>query len=84
MANPELDVTSKERDALTFINEYTEMNGFPPSQREVAEALGWAGVASANEMMRVLIAKGLLTAAGRIPRGINITSTGMKALTEEL
>jgi SOS-response transcriptional repressor LexA len=59
--------------ALRCIKESVEARGYPPSQREIAAACGWASASSSNTLLRI---------APGIPRGIQITESGMVAMTE--
>jgi repressor LexA len=68
--------------ALRCIKESVEARGYPPSQREIAAACGWASASSSNTLLRILEARGLIRIAPGIPRGIQITESGMVAMTE--
>ena len=69
---------------LDAIRSHIERHGYPPSQREIA---GYAHRASPNtghNMLRKLVAAGLVEVQPAMPRTLRITSAGMAALTEEL
>jgi repressor LexA len=72
----------KERQVLRFIDESVKMRGYPPSRREIAEHVGWSSPGHVNEVLRVLAARGLIRLDPNIPRGIQVTTTGMVAMTE--
>lgn len=74
--------TETEIEVLRYIRDTVRMRGYPPSQREIAAAVGWASASDANATLRTLEARGLLRLAPGIPRGITITDAGMVALTE--
>lgn len=73
-----------EITALRYIKHCVETRGYPPSQREIATACGWAGASSAHNLLKIMEARGYIAIATGVPRGLTITPLGMKAMTEEL
>jgi repressor LexA len=69
---------------LRLIRDCVAQRGYPPSRREIAEACGWAGPSSAQDLVRLLEARGLIRTAPGIPRGLQITEAGMVAITEHV
>lgn len=67
----------------SWINDYTTMNGYPPSRREMQAKFGF-GLSTAQKALDILVEEGLLTVTPGIPRGIRITKAGMKAITEKM
>lgn len=70
-----------ERLALNAIVDAIAERGYPPSQRELAVACGWSAASSANNLVRLLEAKGLLEVAPGVSRGLRITPLGHAHLT---
>lgn len=68
--------------ALKYIRESVDERGYPPSQRELAAACGWSSPSQANNLIRLMEARGLIVTAPGIPRGLKITAAGMVAATE--
>lgn len=71
------------REVLAYIGWYREAYGYPPSRREMTERFG-VSLHTAQRMLARLIEEGLLEVTPHIPRAINITRAGMKAITEDL
>ena len=59
-------------ELVNFIISYTETNGFPPSRRQMAEALGMSSVESAQKRIERLVREGVITRAPGVPRGIRV------------
>ena len=70
--------------ALRTIDEHIKLYGFPPTQRQIAEATGHPSSSSGARVVRRLQAEGLVEVTPRRSRGLRITRSGMKALTETL
>lgn len=68
--------------ALRLIKTSLEVRGYPPSQREIATACGWASSSNAAVLIHIMQAKGLLKVTPGISRGISLTEAGMIAVTE--
>lgn len=69
--------------ALKFIREYTDEHGYPPTRREVGEAIGRAKSTVQDIIVR-LRDRGLIRVQPYGSRTAVITEAGAKALTEEL
>lgn len=65
----------EQRDrAVAFIAEHTAEHGWPPTVREVAEALG-VNLSTAHEHLRILAAEGRIV-KGSGPRMIRVAAGG--------
>ena len=63
-------LTPRQRRVLDVIRDSVERRGYPPSMREIGEAVGLTSVSSVSHQLRQLQAKGLLRRdANRPPRG---------------
>jgi SOS-response transcriptional repressor LexA len=69
-------------DVLRWIVGYRDSHGYPPSRRELTEHFG-VSLNTAQRMLARMIEEGLLEVTPNIPRGINITGAGMKAISED-
>lgn len=70
------------RTVLRLIVDSVSSNGYPPSRREITEAIGKVSYSEAQRVVRVLEGKGLVEIEPRTARGLRITRAGMVALTE--
>lgn len=68
--------------ALQTIHKSLEDRGFPPSQREIAAVCGWRSPSQANNLLRLMEAKGLIDLAPGIPRGLRVTVVGAKMVAD--
>lgn len=65
------DMTPTQARYLSYIHTYTEGFGLPPSELEIADAIG-VSPPSANQMMKTLERKGLIQRQPGVPRSIQI------------
>lgn len=66
--------------ALAFIHQFVELNGYPPSIREIGAAVDERSPAQAKIVVDGLTKRGWLRRVPNIPRGIIITPEGMDVL----
>ncbi|HBE9082245.1 LexA family protein [Serratia fonticola] len=64
------NLTKRQSQVLTFIREFTRVNRLPPTQREVADAIGCSSVNSATTHLRALVKKGVISIRPGSSRGI--------------
>lgn len=69
-----------EVNALVTIRQSVAEHGYPPSQREIAAACGWASVSQAHRLLRTMEAKGLLKMTPGIPRAMQVTDEGLEMI----
>lgn len=68
-----IDVTDARSEALLgFISKYTEIQGYPPSTRDMAEALGFRSVESIHRMLKELRDSGRVTWEPRKARTLRV------------
>lgn len=67
--------------ALRLIRDSLTDRGYPPSQREIAAACGWASPSQGHNLTKLLQARGLLDVAPGIPRGLRVTQQGLEYIT---
>lgn len=53
-------LTPRQRQALTFYQQYTAHHGYPPSVRELGRALGLRSTSTAHSHLEALVRKGYL------------------------
>lgn len=68
-------LTASQERVRAFIQDFGERHGFPPTQAEIAEGLGFRSVNAAAEHVRLLAKKGVLTVTPRSARGIRLVES---------
>jgi repressor LexA len=66
--------TARQQQILDFIMSCTQERGYPPSMREIADAVGLSSTSSVQHQIQALHALGLISQAGGVSRGITVTS----------
>jgi repressor LexA len=73
-------LTARQQQVLEFITSYLDNNGYPPSQREIAQHLGVPGNRPAAKHLAALEKKGYLK-LGTVSRGIALTDSGSRSVS---
>ena len=68
-----MKLTKKERRMYDYMCRFFDRNGFPPTTREMAEALGYSTTSSVAYIKRKLVDRGLLSVSRYTARGMRIT-----------
>jgi repressor LexA len=66
------DLTARQRDILDFIREWVESHGYPPSVREIGEAVGLVSPSSVAYQLKELERKGYLRRDPNRPRAVDV------------
>ena len=66
------DLTPRQRQVLTFIQDSLAEQGLPPTRAEIAEALGFKSANAAEEHLRALQRKGVIELRPGASRGIQL------------
>src|SRR4029453_4379613 len=78
-------LTLRQRRILEMIKNTVERRGYPPSIREMGDAVGLASSSSVAHQLKMLEAKGLLRRAPNRPRALEVLlPRGERAATREL
>ncbi|QDE39212.1 transcriptional repressor LexA [Luteibacter pinisoli] len=77
MTTPNL--TERQQKTLTFLREYLQAEGLPPTLREIAEALGFPSHSSAQACVESLVRKGVLERSPQ-HRGLRLPSGNAAAI----
>ena len=72
----EATISKRQREMLTFIEDYIARRRMPPSRSEIARALGYAYASGVNHNLRGLERLGFLTISPGRDRGIQLTCEG--------
>ena len=65
-------LTPRQAEILSFIQEFIEDSGMPPTRAEIARALGFRSVNAAEEHLRALDRKGVIELVPGASRGIRL------------
>lgn len=71
----ELGLTARQRKVLEVIRDAVERRGYPPSVREIGEAVGLTSTSSVAHQLKVLEDKGFLRRDPNRPRAIEVVSS---------
>ncbi|HBK45599.1 MAG TPA: repressor LexA, partial [Xanthomonadaceae bacterium] len=73
-----MDLTDTQQAILSLIAERIETEGVPPSQTEIARALGFKGVRAAQYHLEALEQAGAIRRVPGQARGIRLTGLGLE------
>jgi repressor LexA len=68
------DLTARQRRILEFIRDWVDRYGYPPSVREIGEAVGLVSPSSVAYQLKALEAKGFLRRDPNRPRAVDVRS----------
>lgn len=75
----ERDLTDRQRQVLDFITAQTEKHGYPPTVREIGEALGLSSPSTVHAHLAALESKGLLERVKGKPRAVEVFGRSSRA-----
>ena len=75
-----LTLTARQQEILTFIQEFMDAEGFPPTRAEIARALGFRSVNAAEDHLKALVRKSAIEILPGVSRGIRILGTSEEGL----
>jgi repressor LexA len=67
-------VNEKQQKILDFINEQIEINGYPPSVREICSAVGFKSTSTVHGYLEKLRKEGFISKAPSKPRALRVVS----------
>ncbi|WP_229069306.1 transcriptional repressor LexA [Actinoplanes sp. DH11] len=70
------DLTARQRRILEFIRDWVERYGYPPSVREIGEAVGLVSPSSVAYQLKALESKGYLRRDPNRPRAVDVRVPG--------
>lgn len=68
-------LTKRQREILTFVQRHTETHGYPPSVREIGQAMGLTSSSTVHSHLEALERKGYLRRDPSKPRALEILRT---------
>jgi repressor LexA len=77
------DLTARQRKILDYIRETVQRRGYPPTVREIGEAVGLVSPSSVAYQMGVLQKKGYLRKDPNRPRAVDVRPPSELALEDE-
>jgi repressor LexA len=80
MSEP-IQPTKKQKELLTFIENFIEAHGYSPSYREIMTALNYTSVATVSLHVNNLIKRGHLKKRDHSARSLEVVSGSLKATT---
>jgi repressor LexA len=66
-------ISTRQREILTFIREFTKSKGYPPTVREIGEGVGITAPSTVHAHLAALQAAGHLSREENKPRALTIT-----------
>lgn len=73
MAKPDFDaLTERQKNVLLYIHDTVRGRGYPPSIREIGDAVGLQSTSSVAHQLRTLEKKGFLTRDPHKPRAVDV------------
>jgi repressor LexA len=76
-------LTDRQEEILNFINSYREVNGFPPTIREIARQFGLSSTFGVKKHLDALVKKGYLHIESNASRGISTIQNALQSLFEK-
>src|SRR5574341_276459 len=69
-------LTRRQQEILTFVRRFTETHGYPPSVREIGQAMGLTSSSTVHSHLEALERKGFVRRDPSKPRALEIMSNG--------
>lgn len=66
-------ISTKQQRIFNYIRHYSEMEGEPPTLKEIGEEFNMSSPASVHENVTALEREGLITKVPNVARGIRLT-----------
>ena len=74
--------TERRQQILDFIRDSTERRGYPPSLREIGDAVGLKSTSAVSFQVKILAEMGYLTRGARMPRTVVEKSAGLRVVQQ--
>lgn len=69
-------LTRRQQEILTFVQRYAESHGYPPSVREIGQAMGLTSSSTVHSHLEALARKGFLRRDPSKPRALEVLHNG--------
>jgi repressor LexA len=70
------ELTARQQQILRLIEQHIEDTGFPPTRMDICQALGFRSPNAAEEHLKALARKGVISLTSGASRGIRLTPSG--------
>jgi len=70
------ELTARQQQILRLIEQHIEDSGFPPTRMDICQALGFRSPNAAEEHLKALARKGVISLTSGASRGIRLTPSG--------
>ena len=77
-------LSARQKDILSYIEDFMSRRGFPPAIRQVQETLGISSTSVVAYNLKALEGKGMLKREGKVSRGITIPQTTPARLSRKI
>lgn len=78
------ELTERQRDILTFIEEFRNENGYPPTLREIGKKFGISSTFGVKRHLEALVKKGFINVESNASRGISSIKNDFNSSAEKL
>ena len=65
-------LSTTQQSVLDFLKSFVATNGYPPTRQEIASQFAWKSPNAAETHIQALAAKGCITVARGVSRGIKV------------
>ncbi len=76
------DLTPRQQEILQLIRQHIEDTGFPPTRMDICSALGFKSPNAAEEHLKALAKKGVITLTSGASRGIRLMEEAASAIAQ--
>lgn len=76
------DFNEEVNNTVSFISSYIKEKGYPPSIRNISDALDFRSSATTAKIINKCVIAGLIEVDPKIPRAIRVTTEGKKCRTK--
>ena len=73
-------ITKRQEEALQFIQDYTKLSGYPPTNRNMCSHFGFKSTNAAADLIKALEIKGYIVRIPNTSRTITVTNRGIRHL----
>jgi len=77
-------LTDRQRDILSFIEQFRSQNGYPPTLREIGRKFGISSTFGVKRHLDALVKKGYITVESNASRGISFLMTEFSNTNEKV
>ena len=73
-------ITKRQEEALQFIQDYTKLSGYPPTNRDMCRHFGFKSTNAAADLLKALEIKGYIVRIPNTSRTVKVTNRGIRHL----